>query len=214
MTRRFIIVILAISFDLCSYSQTTGNAIYVGSVTGKSKTEFLNEKSAIPKLIALNDITESIYRIEVRLYETYFLAGLTYCTTLYLDTIFKVTRSKNWRYYDSSKYQPKETNSVSKIAPDKAFSVLIANGIFSLQNKKWDEILKESRPREIVQTGLVDANFLIVADGVGYMIEYKVNDFYNRITFSNVDVYFKAYPDNQYFRRQYEIVKALGAGFE
>ncbi|MCU0351907.1 MAG: hypothetical protein MUF43_13935 [Flavobacterium sp.] len=166
------------------------------------------------KTIGITDITESRNKIEIRLYETYFLAGLTYCTTLYLDTTFKVNRTKYWRYYDSKKYQPKEINTIDVIVPSKVFSVLITNGIFSLPNKKWNETLSESKPKELTQNGLTDVNFLVIADGVGYTIEFKVDSIFNRISFSNADTYFKAYPDNQLFRRQYEIIKALGAGFK
>jgi hypothetical protein len=214
MTLRFVIVIFLTGLNFYSYSQDPGDAVYVGSINGKVKADFIKEKSAIGKSIGLNDITESVYKIEVRLYETYHLAGLTFCTTLYLDSTFKVVRTKYWRFFDSTNYQPKESNTLNSIDPAKAFSVLIANGIFSLPNKKWNEILKESRPMEFRQKGLVDAGFLTVADGVSYTIEYKVDSFYNRVSFSNIDVYLKAYPDNQYFRRQYEIAKTLGAGFE
>jgi hypothetical protein len=211
--RPFIIIILT---SLCShtYSQVTGDNIYIGAVTGQSKSAFIKSKSTLAKTIGLTEITESRNKIEIRLYETYFLAGLTYCTTLYFDTTFKVIRSKYWQYYDSTKYQPKETNPLNAIIPAKAFSVLITNGIFSLPNKKWNEALKESNPKEFRKKGLADADFLVVADGVGYTIEYKIDSLYNCIKFSNPETYFKVYPDNQLFRRQYEIIKAIGAGFE
>jgi hypothetical protein len=214
MTLRIFIVIVLTSLISYCYSQAISDGIYVGTVTGQPKAEFFKTNSTLARTIGLPDIVESKSKIEIRLYETYFLAGLTYCTTLYFDTTLKINRTKYWKYYDSTKYQPKETNPLYSIIPSKAFSALIANGVFSLPNKDVDEILKESRPKDFSEKGLTDANLIFIADGVGYTIEYKVDNIYNRIKFNNPDTYFKSYPDNQLFRRQYEITTALGAGFE
>ena len=214
MTLHFFIVLSFTLLTCSTKSQVSIDTVYVGTVTGKTAKEFSKPNFGLTKTLGLPDIKDSKNKIEIRLYETYFLTGLTYCTTVYFDTAFKINRTKYLRYGDSTKHQPKETNPIDNAKPEEIFKALINNGVFSLPDKSLRDIFKESNTKELTSKGLAETGIIIVADGVGYTLEYKVDNLYDRIKFSNPDTYLKAFPDNQIFRRQNEIAKVLAAGFD
>ena len=89
------------------------------------------------------------------------------------------------------------------------FEELVANGIFSLPAESGDEVFEDYNPKMLTSKGLTKAHTLLVTDGGGYTLEYKIDNLFNRISFINPHVYSEFYPDNQIFRRQAAIVTAL-----
>ena len=62
--------------------------------------------------------------------------------------------------------------------------------------------------KELTKKGIINGSYCgPVSDGTTYILEYKVGDTYNIIYIGNTDSYFKRNPDQQMYRRQYEITK-------
>jgi hypothetical protein len=189
--------------------------IYIGSLTGKSLEQFSKEESRLSGKLGLKEITDSKNKIEIRLYGGSSLSRLFSCTILYFDTTFKISKINGIEIPDFTnfssrvEYHLEEMNTIDSTKVQMIFEKLVANGIFSLPEKSKNEIFEEYNPKMLTSKGLTKAHTLLINDGGGYTLEYKVDNLFNRIRFSNPHDYSEFYPDNQIFRRQAAIVTAL-----
>ena len=207
MTQRLIILFPFILISFISTSQNIIDSAYTNSVAGQSFVQFSKKPIEATKKLGLKEITNSQNKIEIRLYEIYPWHGLTYCTTLYLDTTFKIARQKYWHNTDRTKNGVKETNPISLLKADSVFKMLIKNEIFNFGDIRNYEILDA----ELAAKGVGKQDRPIFFGGIYYVLEYKADKKYYRVWWDNPQLCAKNCPDNPVFKRQVAIVTVLGA---
>jgi hypothetical protein len=206
----YLVLLLFVSLGVNTQVFSQQDPIFVGEIRGQTLESF-NKNAKPQKELNLPNITSSPYRIEIRLYEAGNL-GLSVCTVLYLDTIF---RRRAYR-------ADRNTNNPAKVKPpivpnndaDSIFQILVSNGIFSIQSLDFDSFGKKYIPKVLTSQGLAKSKYTFIDDGVEYVLEYKIDNFYGQIFFENARDYSNIYKDNQLLRRQKEIVSAITTGIE
>lgn len=209
------IIILLTSF-FNAVAQTKNFEIYVGKVEGVSKGTFIQQQDFLSLMLdstlKMRTITESIYPVEIRLYEKPSAMAVETCTILFFDSSFQVKRfSRVFDGWEKKNYE-RAHFPLEKIKADSAFSVVIENGIFTLQVN--DEI--DSVRRVLTDSGFTKINILCgVSDGSNYLIQFKVNNLFRNIRYSDMEgTQLRCYPDNQMIRRKTNIVAVLKASMQ
>jgi hypothetical protein len=205
MTQRLIVFTFFILASFVTKSQTVIDSTVLNNVKCQPLDMFFKKTIEATKKLDLKDITNSKNKIEIRLYETYELLDLTYCTTLYLDTTFKLSRQKYWHKPDEAKEGLEEKNPIALLRADSVFKVLIKNEIFNFGDIKNHQILDSLLALKGVPKMERPMFF-----GIDYVLEYKVGEKYNRVWWSTPQLCAKAFPDDSTFKRQNAIVSALG----
>ncbi|MGG9962411.1 hypothetical protein [Ferruginibacter sp. SUN106] len=181
------------------------SSLYLGRVIGKSPEQFIKENtSEVDSSFSLPPIINSNHLLEIRFYPTLSWSDTVYCTILTWDSLFTIRRvgHKN----DTSKNNfdiPINYNA------DSIFSKLIENGVFSLtESNNISEYFKEIK--SLTKKGLKGATHIgDVADGAVFRLQYKVDTIYNSVHMTSPWSYFEHNPDNQLYRRNYEIARIL-----
>ncbi|MEJ7625752.1 MAG: hypothetical protein WKF35_02725 [Ferruginibacter sp.] len=185
---------------------TIDSGIFLGKISGVTAKEF-NEEIRYDSLFGFNNLTDSKYLIEIRFFEISNLA-LNFCTTLYYDSEFKLTRrNNNVRQYDTSKFRVIEYQPLANMNADSIFSKLVQNSIFSYQpSNYWDD-----KPKVLTSKGIVnDTKLCGQTDGSWYQIDIKVGNNYKRIiTRSDRQFLSKCYPDNSDFKKEASFISLL-----
>jgi hypothetical protein len=207
MTQRLVILFSFTMMNYISKSQNIIDSVYTNSVTGQSFEQFSKNPIESTKKLDLTEITNSKNKIEIRLYETYWIYGLTFCTTLYLDTTFKLARRKYWSNPARAKQGLEETNPIALLNADSIFKILIKNGVFNFGDIRNYKIVDMN----LAAKGVSKMNRPIFFAGMFYVLEYKVDKKYNRIWWDNPQLCAQTCPDDPIFKRQIAIVTALGA---
>jgi hypothetical protein len=209
-------LLITLTFDVDAQNQSSFR--FVGQINGVSKDSFQKNDIDVYPSIPLPKLTQSVYDIEIRLYETDFPMGLTYCTIIYLDTILKRKGFMNvtWEKGNPSKMKPVSFSNSFNV--DSIFAILIENGIFSLED--IDPMLFDNKlpanysPNNLTKQGNIEkVPTISVRDGVYYLLEFKVGDLFNsHSSFINPESFHRYYHDNQILRRQSEISLAMTCG--
>lgn len=224
------------------------SSIYLGSIVGKDASSYSKGDTFNDTLFGLKPITESNYLVEIRFYTSpeagYFTSpsftSEKYCTILYYDSSFKITRIMRQYHYDTitnKTSDPINKTITVKASADSILNKLVENGIFSLAatDKKdsslvtkdvsktdlvdyYDDMLKSyhiPNVKKLTKNGLKDGTYIgPISHPTTFVLKYKVGDVYNTIYMSNPDIYFRHNPDHQIYRRNYEIASLLLSGFE
>ena len=210
---RLIVTILLLIQLSSAYAQPVKDyALYVGKVSGTTKSEFNKTLSGYDlgrdSALKLANITESGNLVEIRLYERPSISVET-CTILYFDSSFHVKRvskvSPGWEL----KYKAQAIKPVEKIKADSVFKELVKYGIFKLPAYgSYDDEGSVLTPKGLIKNGALCG----VTDGVSYIIHIKIQDVYKAIYFSsNEAAQLNCYPDDDIIRRKKNIVEQLEA---
>ena len=188
-------------------------SIYVGKVKGITKTEFIKKCDKYDKwndsLLNLEPLYESIYPIEIRLYENRSAMAIRTCTILYFDSSFhKIRVSKIYSRW-LLEFEGKDDFSLDSIRADSTFYELVKNGIFSLN--EYSE--KYNDAQVLTKNGLILSQpFCVSTDGCSYKIQIKLNNIYKSILHDTDDeVQLHCTPDNNEIFRKKNIVDQLRA---
>ena len=211
--RLFFIIIL-----FCSTVSTVGqkvidsskisNSIFLGQISGVKAEEF-EEEFRYDSLFGLTKLTESKHLIEIRFFEISNIPWY-YCTTLYYDSEFKLTRkSYQVRNYDTTKLKLFEFQPLVKMNADSVFNKLIQNSIFSYEPSNYFD----NKPKILTAKGIeVDTKLCGQTDGFWYYIDIKVgNTFKKIISRSDRQFLSECYPDNSDFKKEAAFIRLLEA---
>lgn len=180
--------------------------IFLGQISGVSANQF-NDEFSYDTFFGLDRLTESKNLIEIRFFEISNIPWY-YCTTLYYDTEFKLSRkSYQVRQYDTAKLKLFEFQPLAKMNADSVLSKLVQNSIFSYEPSNYFD----NKPKILTTKGIeVDTKLCGQTDGFSYYIDIKVGNTYKRI-FSRSDRQFlsECYPDNSDFKKEAAFIRLL-----
>jgi hypothetical protein len=194
------------------------SGIYLGTVLGESAELFtMGESSYRDSIYELEPITHSKYPVEIRFFRFSAWSDTGYCILLYYDSVFHLTKIKNFPVHQPVKNGRRASRLVNSSiptlnAPDSIFANLLENGIFSLPLIDTNS-LNDLHPLELRNGRLKKTDVyipFIQFDGLQYSLEYKVDTFFRRIYLGDPTDDFLHYPDLQPFRRRYAIASILG----
>ncbi len=219
MFRYLLLISLFVNLAYGGSAQNQEADRFVGLINGVSKDTF-DKKMEINEFpdLHLPKLSQSPYNIEIRLYETDLPMGWSFCTIIYLDTVLKRKGVRNKRMVDDSTSQPESVSFSDSFKLDSIFSILIKNGIFSLDDTDpslLDNGISANYNPYIMNAkgSLEKAGSMSVMDGVYYLLEFKVGNLFNSYSsFINPESFYRVYQDNQILRRQAEICSAMTCG--
>ncbi len=205
-----------ISNILYSQKITSDYSIYVGRITGSSKTVFLKQydeyDKKIDSLLQLEPLFKSKYPIEIRLYEKPSAMAIQTCTILFFDTVFHKKRiSKIYNGWEKT-FTSKDYFRLDDVRADSTFYELVRNGIFALDeySQNYDDV------KVLTKNGFELSKPLCGStDGCTYEIKIKLYDIYKNIYHStNDNAQLICTPDNNEVWRKKNIVDALRANIQ
>lgn len=207
----FILLLTFTSFGFIHKSFSQEKTIFLGEIKGHP-LELFTRNSVKHENSGLPDIKSSPYKIEIRLYEEDALMGFSFCTILYFDTAFK-RKAYFLPFFNDSLAKAKEIK-ILYSNTDSIFQILVRNGIFSIQSLDEDSIKNNYHPKILTLHGLDSSSSMSVDDGASYLLEYKVDTYFDQALFSNSDYYSEYYMDHILLRRQAGILAAIKTGID
>ena len=208
MKHYHILIALFVLTSINAISQGTTDLSFLMNVAGNTKHEFSPKTIPLTSKFGLTEITDSKNDFELRLYETYSMVGISYCTLLSFDTIVKVSRIKC--SFDPKNYKAISTEIISttNLNPDSLLKVIVHNSLLNFPNESNERLSNI----EYISKGVSELDRKIYFGGVNYIIEYKAGKKYNRLWWDNPQFYFTEHPNSGIFKIQCTIVAALGVG--
>jgi hypothetical protein len=193
------------------------NSIYLGRVTGSIADSFKRDKYSIWKdsLFKLTTIIQSNKPLVIRFFTTNFWSDTSYCIILSYDTAFSIRALRHYFVYEKDAKKSENQKSVLAQVPvhakaDSIFEKLVENGVFSFNMSPSKTNYSKYPILELTKNGFVNGSEILgVDDGVAFLLQYKVDKYYDEVGINNPATYFDHNPDFQIYRRKYEITKAL-----
>ena len=199
---------------------------------GKDSSQYFNGYKYEDTVFGLDPITKSDNILEIRFYNLPSESSVSWCTILYYDSTLKMRRIKHQIAYDTLSHITSQFNQQEIVNgnADSILNKLVENGVFSLGSSvNHDSLVKKEIERfkklalssyikedlkryyipnvkELTKHGLKDGSYTaLVNDGISFRLEFKVGKTFNSIFIGNPVAYFKHNPDQQTYRRKYEI---------
>ncbi len=190
------------------YSSAQTPYINLGEVNRNDSSTYLKITKAAYGTCYETRLEKSPYKIHIQLSLRSFPEENI---ELYYDTAFKM-KYELYTYDGNDKGESALEKMVTDFPAhkiDSIFSILVANGIFSLPAIATNKIMEQYSPLELTPEGVKEGFKTGVADGSHYILDWKVDSYYGQLIFDNPDAYLAHHPDIMIFKRQDAIVRAF-----
>jgi len=202
------------ALSLFCQTNNDSNFIFLGNVDCRTREHYLDSTQKVYNASYVDEaINQSKQLIDINLREAGYPFLEIIDARFYWDTTFKLYYFR-YKLQEDGNYSKDDTiYPPSNMSIDSLFTKLVEAGLFSLPLISTADIKKTWKAAYTSKQGVFGENYMSVADGLEYVLTYKVNNCYGQYFFNNPASYLKCYVDNPIFKRQDAIVRTIMNGY-